>query len=255
MAKKSRAQSRETRKDRNAFAQVKLSERWYGRQLRKIANHVGDLVDGLYGDNDDAIQAIIRALEAYAEAITPWAKAQAKRMLVEVSRRDKRAWDRFAKTMGVELRREIEETPLGAAFQAMVTEQVALITSLPLEAAQRVQKLSIEALSSGVRSRVLAADILATGEVTRSRATLIARTEVARAASKLTQARAEYIGSPGYIWTAVKDAATRKSHREMDGQYVEWSKPPTLSDGYTTHAGQVFNCRCVAQPVLPQDLR
>ena len=79
MAKKSRAQSRETRKERTAFAQVKLSERWYGRQLRKIANHVGDLVSGLYGDSDDATQAIIRALQAYADAITPWAKAQAKR--------------------------------------------------------------------------------------------------------------------------------------------------------------------------------
>ncbi|EFO4716945.1 phage head morphogenesis protein, partial [Escherichia coli] len=42
----------------------------------------------------------------------------------------------------------------------------------------------------------------------------------------------------------------RHSHREMEGKFVEWGKPPTL-DGMTGHAGELPNCRCYKEIVFP----
>jgi SPP1 gp7 family putative phage head morphogenesis protein len=90
-----------------------------------------------------------------------------------------------------------------------------------------------------------------TTNVTESRAMLIARTEVAKANASINEARALSVGSEGYIWRTAGDADVRESHAEMDGQYVAWSDPPTLSDGTTTHAGAIYNCRCYSESVLP----
>ena len=85
-----------------------------------------------------------------------------------------------------------------------------------------------------------------------NRATLIARTETARTASVLVQARAEHIGVTHYQWQAVMDARTRASHAKLDGKVFAWAVAP-LSDppDHYAHPGQIWNCRCVALPILP----
>ncbi|MGN5479510.1 phage minor head protein [Cupriavidus basilensis] len=60
------------------------------------------------------------------------------------------------------------------------------------------------------------------------------------------------IGSPGYFWRTSGDKDVRDSHRDMEGKFVEWDKPPTL-DGMTGHAGCFPNCRCYPEPALPAD--
>ncbi|EFI2486087.1 phage minor head protein, partial [Escherichia coli] len=62
--------------------------------------------------------------------------------------------------------------------------------------------------------------------------------------------RALSIGSNGYIWRTAEDGDVRHSHREMEGKFVEWGKPPTL-DGMTGHAGELPNCRCYKEIVFP----
>lgn len=150
------------------------------------------------------------------------------------------------------LRREIQTAPTGELFQALLNEQVTLIKSLPLEAAQRVHELTIKGLEDSTRASEIAKEIARSGEVAMSRANLIARTEVARTASTLTQSRAEHVGSEGYIWRTSDDSDVRHSHKQMNGKFVRWDSPPTLSDGTTTHAGQIYNCRCYPEPVLPE---
>lgn len=79
---------------------------------------------------------------------------------------------------------------------------------------------------------------------------VIARTEVARTSSVLTQARAEHAGSTGYIWRTARDGDVRPSHKAMNGRFVRWGEPPTL-DNLRGHAGCLPNCRCYADPVIP----
>jgi uncharacterized protein with gpF-like domain len=66
----------------------------------------------------------------------------------------------------------------------------------------------------------------------------------------ITQARASQVDSTHYIWRTAEDESVRESHAEMEGQVVAWNDPPTLSDGTTTHAGQIYNCRCYPEPII-----
>jgi SPP1 gp7 family putative phage head morphogenesis protein len=144
----------------------------------------------------------------------------------------------------------------------LLQQQVDLITSLPSEAAQRVQQKSLESMETGSRYPERGEEIEellrqtrpeATEEWLKNRATLIARTETARAASVLTQARAQHIGSENYIWKTAGDARVRQSHRVLNGTSQKWDDPP-LSDppDHHSHPGQIWNCRCVALPIIPQ---
>lgn len=192
------------------------------------------------------------ALAEYARILQPWARSVARFMLADVSRRNVQQWEENSKAMSKALRAEILHAPTGMVLQALEDDQVQLITSLPTKAAQRVHDLSIDALSTGRRHEDLMQDILATSKVTEARARLIARTEVSRAQSNLTQSRAMYAGSPGYFWRSSKDGDVRPTHQAMEGEYVRWDTPPKTDknlDPY--HAGCGPNCRCWAEPVLP----
>jgi SPP1 gp7 family putative phage head morphogenesis protein len=250
----------EARAARSRFRTVRRAEADYARNLRQIARHVGDIVRGFAPGLSQAQQprGILRqlqdALRGYARLIEPWAGTAAERMLAEVARRDAAAWHEQGKIIGRNLRREIESAQTGIDLRRLLDGQVELITSLPLEAAQRVQDLAVEGLTSGARWTEIAQEIMATGHVTRSRANLIARTETGHAATTLTQARAEHVGSPGYVWRAVRDADTRKRHRELDGQFILWNEPPVVTEPgqpeKRAHAGSIYNCRCWCEPVL-----
>lgn len=143
--------------------------------------------------------------------------------------------------------------PTGDALKTLLGEQVNLITSLPTDAARRVHELTMKAIVEGTRPDLLASEILRTGDVTKARATLIARTETARTASVLTQVRAQAVGSTGYIWRTSRDARVRPWHKKLEGQFVEWDNPPECDPGHRAHAGQIFNCRCWAEPIIPLD--
>lgn len=196
--------------------------------------------------------ALVAALRSYAKTIEPWALSVAKLMVADVAARDKAMWRRQNKELGRELAKELAQAPTGAILQQLQLGQVALIQSIPLEAAERVHKLAQESLVTSGRAKELAAQIMSTEDVSISKATLIARTEVARASSNLVQARATHAGSDGYIWRTSEDADVRESHAKMEGVYVRWSEPPTL-DKLTGHAGTLPNCRCFAEPVFPDE--
>ncbi|EKS9914907.1 minor capsid protein [Burkholderia multivorans] len=224
----------------------------YRTHLRKIAKHVEDLFDGFPLGDLEAIPTIEHLLRRYAEALGPWAEVTAARMLDDLNRRDEQAWMQQAQEMSRALRDELRRAPTGETMRALMAEQVTLIKSIPLEAAERVHRLTIEALEDSTRAAAISKEIQRSGEVAKSRADLIARTEVSRAATSLTEARALHVGSPGYFWRTSGDSDVRDSHRKMNGQFVRWDDPPTL-DGMTGHAGQFPNCRCWCEVVVPED--
>ena len=195
---------------------------------------------------------LVKALRDYAELLKPWAKAVAEYMLADVARRDKTMWRQNSKELGAGIRQVVTNSPVSYALTALQDSQVELITSLPLQAAQRVHDLALESLVDSRRAAEVARDILNTGHVTEARARLIARTEVSRAASNLVQVRSQYAGSDGYIWRTSGDLDVRESHAKMEGKYVRWTEPPTL-DKLTGHAGTLPNCRCFAEPIFPDD--
>jgi SPP1 gp7 family putative phage head morphogenesis protein len=234
--------------DKAAWAASRKIESRYGVELRRLARHIADLIRSLVATPEILQAALLR----YSDAIRPWADAVAARMLKQVDLRDAATWERATRDMGRAVQREIRYAPTGQVMRRLQTEQVDLITSLPQEAALRVQQQAAEAISTGERFDQRTKKIMEIGGITKNRATLIARTETAKASSILVQSRAQYIGSEGYIWRTAKDSDVRASHKKMEGKFIRWDSPPTVDEGVAPyHAGQIYNCRCYPEPVIP----
>src|SRR5690348_8779908 len=240
------------RRSRNPI-KTRAAELQYARQLRKVARQVGHLISGFDATDPSVVPTMRQMLEQYAKALEPWAVQTASRMLAGVDKRDENAWAELTRELSLGIRREVRTAPTGEVLRALLGEQVKLIKSLPLDAAQRVHELTLRGLEDSTRASEIAKEIARSGEVSMNRATLIARTEVARTASTLMQARAQHVGSVEYIWRTAGDSDVRESHRKMAGKVVRWDTPPHLSDGTVTHAGQIYNCRCYPEPILPED--
>lgn len=213
---------------------------------------MGGIVDGTYDGSNDSVTEIMANLDAYSQIIDGWANRIAETFAAGVLRENDKQWRQMSREIHYGLKEIVDDTPIGDVMRSIVNEQVKYMKSLPIEAADRVydiQNRAIEAVVNGERASVLQKEIMRTGEVAESRAKLIARTEIGRANGALTQARAISVGSVGYIWRTAHDSDVRHSHKEMEGKFVAWDRPPTL-DGLTGHAGCVPNCRCYPEVVF-----
>jgi SPP1 gp7 family putative phage head morphogenesis protein len=245
-------------REKSHWRRTRAAEDGYARKLRRVGEHIGRLIDEVVSpvatitQLHDAVTRLTLALRRYADVLEPWAQAAAGQLINEVAARDFTAWTRAAKDMGKDLDAELANAPIGARVEELVRSHVGLIKSLPLEAAERVQTMSLASLRAGERIGDIVRNIMTTGEVTKARATLIAKTETGRAATAITQARAEHVGSDSYTWLSARDGAVRRMHKLLDGQTFRWNDPPVAEDnGARHHPGEFPNCRCVAIPVIP----
>ena len=237
---------------RSLFKRAVKLERAYASRLRQAARHIGDIVRGFDPDTLLGEARAQAALVRYGDALSPWAEAVANRMVTEVAAADRQSWRRASKIIGRQLAKEIETAPTGLVMRDSLQRQVGLIKSLPVEAAQRIHTLTTEGLIQGRRTSAIIDDIMRSGEVARSRAELIATTEVSRTASELTKARAEHVGSVQYIWRTIGDGSVRHDHRILNGRVFSWDDPPIADQrtGARAHPGCTYRCRCYPEPVI-----
>lgn len=235
---------------RSDWLRARRTESQYGVQLRKIARHIGEIIRGFDLNDPTDAELLSWALRRYAEILAPWARSAARLMVAEVSARSDKPWRKISAELGRSFAETFQGPDMDQRFRQLQNEQVVYITSIPLDAAQRVHDLVEQGFTEGKRFTDLVPEIRRGGDVSISKASLIARTETGRVVTNLTQARSESVGSEGYIFRTVRDAQVRPSHRAMEGKFVLWSQPPTL-DGITAHAGAFINCRCFPEPVVP----
>lgn len=252
------AQTRRGRqREQEHFARVLHAYYGYASKLRRIARHVADIIRAYPPGDPLGVEAINRYLRDYAYLLRPWARQAGALMIAEVSRRDYTAWIRHARMLSTELKREVltPGTPTSLEVNRILDDQMELITSIPLEAAERVQELSREYWTGGRRYDDLRREILNMSTVTYNRATLIARTETAKTSSAVTQARATMIGSKQYQWHSAGDADVRPQHKKLAGTIQRWDTPPLASEPGQKpmyyHPGGGPNCRCFPVPLLP----
>jgi SPP1 gp7 family putative phage head morphogenesis protein len=223
-----------------------------GVALRKIAKIVGGIIDPhIKGAELIDKSGMMKALEAYAEALGPYALTIVSKILKDISKNNEKAWIAKSKDLQRGLTDVKTKTEIGAAAKALQNEQVALIKSLPIEAGERAQKLAMEATLSGERASVVAEQLMKTTEVTENRATLIARTEIARANAVFNQVRAMEVGVTHYVWRTMEDADVRDQHANLDGLIFAYDDPPDIPGEGKHHPGEIWNCRCYADPVIP----
>jgi uncharacterized protein with gpF-like domain len=257
------------RRQRERFQASHRVERHFASQLLSIAANIQEIITRIDPTGDiSKIPEMEAALNRYAEILGPWSVAASSKLIARISQQNEASWRELGNEIGVALAKEIAFAPTGELMRQLLAEQVTLITSLPREAAERIHEYTLEAITTSTRAKEISELILKSGEVAASRARCIARTEVSRTSSLLTQARATYIGGEGYIWHTAGDEDVRNkpdaagvsnpvgSHRLLDGKFIAWGNPPIASTtGERAHAGCIYNCRCWIEPIIPRALR
>ena len=162
-----------------------------------------------------------RASETLAERMVKWTNTGNVKTWREAAARSMKSQKLFKL-----LEKEMQGAT-GEAVRRIVQQNAQLISSIPLEAAQRLTDEVTKAQQRGARAGTIAKMMKARfPELVRSRVNLISRTEVSKAASSLTQARAEELDLPCYIWDTSSDVRVRPSHKNMQGVVCFWNDPP-----------------------------
>lgn len=241
------------------FKPNEAAERQFAAALRKVGKQAGHVVE-VHADGVTIREQnkMLETLKRYSEALGPWARRQSAKMLERVAKKNKTAWGNRSKQMQVAMQSNVAQAAAGKKAAELMEEQVDLIKSIPLRAAERAQKLSLEAYYNGTRAGEIAKELQRSGKVSENDAIRIARTEVARSNSVITETRAKAAGSIQYIWRNSGDASVREAHKiyhgkKLDGMVFDWASPPTLSDGTTGHPGTFPNCRCYPEPFFPAE--
>lgn len=149
---------------------------------------------------------------------------------------------------------------IGDQVTQLVTQNAQYITTVPRNVAEVLTRHIQQRQMEGVRSEQIAKEIRSKlPHLKKYQIDRIARTEVAKADTAITRVRAQSIKLNWYQWDTSEDARVRKSHRKMNLVLINWNDAPSpeqlaheKSQGHY-HAGNIYNCRCVALPVVSLD--
>lgn len=113
--------------------------------------------------------------------------------------------------------------------------------TLAPKVAEMIRTEVIKAAATGTDFETIASRLLRTGEITRSRALMVARTEVNRVRREAARQQFKESGvATGWEWVASKSIRTCPACLWMDGQIFK------LEDPFPQHP----NCRCTMIPVI-----
>lgn len=243
----------------------RIEER-YAAEIRSLADHLSSMLRSLGAELDPSRASEVLRDYLWDETFADFARAAASRMVTSLWHSSSSTWraEMRRATRGREmheaLRRELEG-PIGVRVRELVEENARLIRNFPEEMAQQVTSMMQREWARGRRYEDVLEEVQKRfPELSRNRATLIARTETSKASTALTQARSERLGVGWYVWRTSKDQRVRPSHRKMDRVLVSWADPPSpeeLAGIRSTlgryHAGNAPNCRCYPEPLLRMD--
>jgi SPP1 gp7 family putative phage head morphogenesis protein len=242
--------------------QTKRIENAYMYTLNRLFKSMNKFIGATQDPQD-----IIRRLNIYAssQAYKNWCDEIALNVATQVNSGVSATWREASRKAGrgSELYSAILEElqkPTGGAFSQIVRENAEIIKTFPLNISEELTEYIARESVEGRRGSDIMTDLVKRfPEVAKSRLQLIARTEVSKSQSALTQARAASLGLNWYVWRTSEDARVRSAHRHMEGVLINWNNPPSpemLSpDGEQAHygyyhAGDTFNCRCYAEVVV-----
>ena len=144
---------------------------------------------------------------------------------------------------GIDFSGLMSDSVLKEAVDEAVAANIALINSIPQQYLDKVEQAVMASLQAGTLNATLADDLLKIEGVTKNRAKLIARDQLGKINSRLSQIRQQSLGITHYFWSTSHDERVRDRHRRWDGDRIAWDTPTI--DG---HPGQAIQCRCTAIP-------
>lgn len=201
-----------------------------------------------------------------SEPFLNYINVSVRRMVTPLSVMNMKTWREAAKKatknpfMYRMLLKEIQEDHQ-KTIENQVYQNSLLIRTLPSDTADKVTKDIFDLGIQGMRSSQIAKEITKyTDQHAKASARLIARTEVSKTMSAVTEARSKNLGINWYVWRTAEDGdRVRPSHRNMNGVVVNFSDPPSpealigLPSVGNYHAGNIWNCRCYEEPLIEVD--
>jgi SPP1 gp7 family putative phage head morphogenesis protein len=160
-------------------------------------------------------------------------------------------------------------------IQGFVSENISLITNLKQSVLDQIETTINRGIKQGKRSSTIKNELLngtslqkGVFKKLRTRAQLIARDQVDKLNGQLSKLRQSEAGIKQYTWLTARDERVRAKHRKLDGKICKWSNPTVYKNNitdkkwlhrsninaYIGDPGQDYQCRCVAIPIIPEEL-
>ena len=252
------------RKRKRAMRPIRPSranELWYVAELRRIVARLKSVTNlivlpGLkskWPAVSDALPPGTASVIAKGRAQFAGISRQAKRLAEYAAKRnlravDKRVIEEVRRAVGVDLTGLLrQDKAITRTLERATRDNVALIESIPAEHFDKIEEAVASYWTGGTRWESLAGRIKEIGDVTDSRARLIARDQTSKMNAAFNQTRQTGLGIETYTWQTSSDERVRESHAELDGETFSWDDPPDV-DGEPANPGEPINCRCVALP-------
>lgn len=146
---------------------------------------------------------------------------------------------------GIDLSSLMSNEDLAETVAEAIAVNVALIKSIPQQHLDQVEQIVLNGIQSGQRAGSMVEAIQKAGAKSERRAALIARDQVGKITSRLTQVRQTKMGITHYYWSCSLDERVRPVHYARHNKLFAWDNPPEGG-----HPGIDYNCRCVAIPYI-----
>lgn len=136
-----------------------------------------------------------------------------------------------------------------------IAENTRLIKTIPQQYLGDVEGVIRRGVAQGLASKEISKEVEAKFGVTKRRAQIIARDQVSKANSQLTEYRQKDLGVEEYYWMDSNDERVRPTHRAAGaeseaGKSFKWTSPPPAIG---MNPGMPVLCRCWARAKWPPE--
>lgn len=176
-----------------------------------------------------------------------------------------REWKRVVKeTLGIDLMDDYYKGDFyEQALRMWVDSNVEKIKTIPTESLGSMRQIILDGYKQGRTIRDISKDIQEEYNVSKHRAQMFARDQVATLNAQITKMQQQDAGCKRYRWSTSHDARVRDCHRALDGKVFNWNDPPEMwyetkksgrvYTGRRCNPGEDFLCRCIAIPEFDLD--
>lgn len=125
------------------------------------------------------------------------------------------------------------------------------------EATVRLRHQVQENAAIGYRARAMESGIMDEYGVSERKARFLARQETSLLVSKYREQSYKEAGVNYYKWSTSGDQRVRPDHKRLNNRIFSWDEPPIVDSatGRRAHPGEDFGCRCVAIPVIMNQIQ
>ena len=172
----------------------------------------------------------------------------------------------FFQAFGIDLTGMLGDGAIREKMEQAVRENVDLITSIQTDFIHDIGEAVFSNMKDGGRHENLIDLIKERGNVTKSRATLIARDQASKLNADLTESRSTALGLDLYEWSGTGDERERESHFVLNNMLCKYSDPTVYSDdggktwkkrasigAFIGKPGEDYQCRCLSLSYVSWD--